>query len=590
MRFPDSDASDKKNTVSLSPRAAVNWNVLAASLLIASWRRLGVTSYFISPGYRDAPFIAALEAQPGLELVSCFDERAAAYQALGYAKAKGLPAVLVCTSGTAVANYYPAVIEASVEQVPLLVVSADRPFELVHAAAQQVIDQRQIFGRFAKSSLEFPLPSAGIRGRAWIDIARELLQTSLANPAGPVHINLPFALPLDPVPGREAPSEAYRLELERALAQLSPLPQGGRQNFSDPELEAALLADLRGAQRGLLVLGRLREASEKAAAARIAARLGWPCFADVSSGLKGTLEHEIIDLQHPPLRAAYEAYQPDCILHLGRRLLSRYFDEAIERHAPDRYWVLSREQGPQDTAHLLQRRQHDISLETLATRLEGFAIAPQPSELPALSRALQASFAAINDEFNFAAVADAVIDLSPRQGHGLFLGNSTAIRAFDSWCYRPGPWPRIEANRGVSGIEGLLSTTLGLARASKEPWTLVLGDISLMHDLNAVLSLKASPQPLIIVLVNNGGGRIFETLGIAAYPEVKDPWISTPHSFSFGGIATMAGLAYELCQDAGQFRSAYAAALASGQSTLIECLQAPDADRRYQARLREVRS
>lgn len=580
---------------SISPAAAVNWNVLASSLLIASWQRLGVRTYFISPGYRDAPFIAALQAQAeagvDLELVSCFDERAAAYQALGYAKARGLPAVLVCTSGTAAANYYPAVIEAAVEQVPLLLVTADRPFELVHAAAQQVIDQRQIFGRFAKKSLEFPAPSPALKGRAWIDIARELLHCARLDPAGPVHINLPFELPLDPraLPTEVAPSESLCEELNRELERLLPLIIE-EEAASQPAREEALLRDLRGAERGLILLGRLSRESEKAAALRIAQRLGWPCFADVSSGLKGTLAQEIIDLQHPHMRAAYESHRPDVILHLGRRLLSRHFDDAIERHPPAVYWVLSREQGPQDTAHLPQRQQYPLSLRSLAEQLERETFKAARSELLTLSEKLRVGFRELRGDFNFSDVADAVIELSPRQGHGLFLGNSTAIRAFDSWCQRPGPWPRIEANRGVSGIEGLISTTMGLARASREPWTVVLGDISLLHDLNSLFSLAGQSVPLVIVLVNNGGGRIFETLPIAAFPAVKDPWISTPHSFTFAGVAAAARLPYELCEDREAFRAAYAAALARGQSTLIECLQAPDADRRYQSRLRELRS
>ncbi len=575
----------------LPSEAAKNWNMLAASLLIAAWRRLGVSTYFISPGYRDAPLIAALQARSDVELVSCFDERAGAFQALGYAKATGLPAVLICTSGTAGANYYPALIEASVEQVPMLVVTADRPFELVHAAAQQVVDQRQIYGRFAKKSLDFPVPSKDFDGRAWMDVARDLLQTALAAPQGPVHLNVPFHVPLDPVQVKDGPGEveAWDKELRKMPTQIA--------RRERPPLDAASAALFRNAvgeaKRGFLLLGRFNNEKDRQAARFIQEKLGWPSFADVGSGLKGMVPQQILDLQHPLMLEALSSYRPDMIIHLGRRLVSRYFDDFIARHEPASYWVFSSEIGPQDPAHLLQRLQFDSELSSVAVALADLEIKPPPADLAASARSLVNKLATMEPgEFNFAAVAETIIELSPREDHGLFLGNSTAIRAFDSWCYAAGAWPEIQANRGVSGIEGLLATALGVARGKRQGWTVVLGDISMMHDLNSILSLKTSglTGTFIVVIVNNSGGRIFETLPIAAYPEVKDPWISTPHTFNFEGIAAMAGVDYIACQSQKEFEHAYGQSLKTGGMRLIECRQSPDADRLYQNQLRHLTS
>ncbi len=571
--------------------ATQNWNLFAASLLIATWKKLGVHSFFVSPGYRNAPLIAALQMHDDLTIVSCFDERAAAYQALGAAKASQKPSVLMCTSGTAGANYLPALAEANTDQVPLIVVTADRPFELVHAAAQQVIDQRQLFGRFVKQSFDFPAPDAHLQERAWIGYSRDLFALAMAAPEGPVHMNLPFHTPLDPVAVADGPSAD---RVRQAMQALEVLPGASELSQATELSDAAaqyLRDTLRQSQRGFLVIGRLARDSDRRAALLLQRQLGWPCLVDIGSGLKGRCEHEILDVGHPRMAALLAAYAPDMVVHVGRRLVSRHFDDFLKTANPPVYWVFSSQEGAQDPMHLPQRMQSTASLSSLliALRVEESQSSAAHDALMARTEALRHDLQEVRSPlFGFADVAQTLNGLLPRMGHGLFLGNSLAIRAFDSWLFHPGRLPRIEANRGVSGIEGLLATTMGLARASEEMWTLVIGDISLLHDLNSVVGLKSLASPVIVVLVNNGGGRIFETLPIAAHAWVKDPLISTPHELQFAGIAQMADIPYTLCRDAAELGAAYERALKAGQSCLIECWQSPDADKQYLQLLREV--
>ncbi len=554
-----------------------NWNIFASSILIEVCRRFGSQTFFVSPGYRDAPFIAALQLREGLEVVSCWDERAAAFQALGWAKHTGKPAVLLCTSGTAGANYLPAVIEAKIDHTPLVVITADRPFELVFANAQQVIDQRNLFGQFVKKSLNFPSPSPTLNVRAWASYMRLLLTTALEDRPGPVHMNLPFAAPLDPLEVKDKPSAEVVAQAERWLEAIRPDEVPALRPAWTPAIGEALLEDVRKAERGLLLIGRLQSAAERSAVRTLRDRLGWPVFADVGSGVKFESELEVPDINIPSVRALLDRYAPDCVVHLGKRLVTRHYDDALARWNAPAYWVLSDEENVQDPYHLPQRRQVRPDFAGLLERLPKAA---KPHDLlPALKALRRGLDRVASPSFNFRDVAAVVAGQTRRN---LFLGNSTAIRAFDSWRFATGEKGlEAVANRGVSGIEGLLATTMGLSLASRETWTLLVGDIAMLHDLNSLISLAQSQAQVLVVIVNNVGGRIFETLPVQAYPWVKDPLISTPHDFDFAGIAAMARLPYHLCESREGFARVYESLLPAGRSAVIECRQAADADYLY---------
>lgn len=551
-----------------------NWNIFASSLLVEVCVRFGSDTFFVSPGYRDAPFIAALTLNPKAKLVSCFDERAAGFQALGWAKSRRKPAVLICTSGTAGANYLPAVIEARIDHIPLLVITADRPFELVFASAQQVIDQRNLFGRFVKRSLDFPTPSPSLQPRAWLSYARMLLETTTEDRPGPVHLNLPFHSPLDPVESSDKPNPDFIQTTLDAIAQLHFAPTPARAAVWSTQLKQEFVADLRKARRGLLLIGRLSEGQEEKDAIRsLRDRLNWPVFADVGSGLKFESELEIPDLTLLECRKQLDAYQPDCVIHIGKRLVTRHFDDGLARWKSPSYWVLSDEEQVQDPNHLAQRRQYRADWPRLIEDVPQFDGDLKWSERFQSLRQQVRKVA--SPSFNFRDAAEVV---RSQVKDSLFLGNSTAIRAFDSWCFEEGGSLEVSANRGVSGIEGLLATTIGLSLASGKLWTLLIGDISMLHDLNSLMSLAQSEAKVLVVLVNNAGGRIFETLPVQKYPWLKDPMISTPHTFEFAGIAAMAGLPYEICTTKATFAEVFLQRQRAGLSCIIECKQEAEAD------------
>ncbi|WP_141731618.1 2-succinyl-5-enolpyruvyl-6-hydroxy-3-cyclohexene-1-carboxylic-acid synthase [Oligoflexus tunisiensis] len=569
----------------VKPWLTQNWNTFASSLLVHGLAQLGVRGFFVSPGYRDAPFIAALQACPDLYIKSCMDERAGAYEALGFAKATRRPAVLVCTSGTAGANYLPALIEAKTDQIPLFVLTADRPFEMVYAGAQQVIDQRQLFGPFVKQSLDFPAPGPTMDLAAWLSYARMLVEISCEGRQGPVHLNLPFRLPLDPVETADRPTAAdltAAQDLVQRLKVQPPLTQSLRLTTA---VARDWVEDLRSAERGLIILGRIQGRDEQRAAASLAASLGWPCFADITSGVKGRLDHELMDPTHPIMSEALTEYRPDVCIYLGRRAVTGFFDNFLQKVKPRAYWVFTPDATVQDPGHVPERRQVMIDLVSLAQLWPDTPFVPRPAHeaLWNASERVRTQLARpLYRGFCFADVAQEIAAAVPTRDHGLFLGNSTAIRAFDSWCDLTGKrLPIVEANRGVNGIEGLVATTLGLAAGAEHAWTAVIGDVSALHDLNSILSLPQTAAPIILILVNNSGGRIFEFLPIKAHGWVKDPLITTPHHFRFQGVAEMAGLAYEHCSDRLRFRDLYQKALRSGTSCLIECQQDPLADQMY---------
>lgn len=561
-----------------------NWNIFAASLMIEMCKRWGSRCFFVSPGYRDAPFIAALQAQSDLQLVSCWDERAAAYQALGWAKATRKAAVLLCTSGTAGANYLPAVIEAESDQVPLLVITADRPFDLVHAGAQQVIDQRGLFGRFVKKSLDFPAPSSNMNAASWIGYTRLLLETAERGPAGPVHINLPFAAPLDPIDDANGPQGKDSEAAQKIFDALPPSFPSALPGLL-PEAEAtAFQKAVSEAKRGLLILGRMEKKEDQEAARLIRSRLNWPTFADIGSQVKFEGEHEILDLNTPAARTLLDAHKPDCVIHCGRRLVSRFFDDGLKRWDAASYWIFSTEPNIQDPYHLAGRRQWDVDLRSVAALLPNLPKNEATQELDRKFDRLRQRYGNLESEtFHFASVSQTLARVN--RGESLFVANSTAIRAFDSWCYeRQGKGLEVIANRGVSGIEGLLATTIGMALGSGKPWTLVIGDVALLHDLNSLIALAQSPVQVTVVVVNNSGGRIFETLPLQAFSWVKDPLITTPHSFRFEGLASMAGLPYRSCTNSDDFETFYLEM--RGRSSVIECIQRADADAQYAKTMR----
>lgn len=555
---------------------SANWNTLWSSLIAQALADHDIKTYFVSPGYRNAPLIAALRRRTDVDLFSCPDERAAAYQALGFARAAEKPAVLVSTSGTAGANYLPAVIEAQKEQVPLLIITTDRPFELQFTAANQTIQQQGLFQSFVKKALNFPEPGPAVKAQVVMDGVDLLCRSMATFPWGSCHINLPFRAPLEPVAVAESERESLQTYLEAARQYQNRRHSQAYQRralsefaWSETQREA-----LKNSQAPLLLFGRLHDEHDITTFQELLPQIQVPYYCDVTSSLKGVcIEKELADPSVPAFRQWLKDYQPDLVLHFGNRLVTKYFDEYFAAHPPQDFWAFSYSEEWLDPAHIgaehFQANPAQACKQALAllSTLGG----KQMKTWMNWDQALATTESDETPLVSWSKIADGLVrSLQPEIP--LVLGNSRAIRAFDSYHHQGFARRRIYANRGASGIEGLLATSIGLARGKDQPMCLVLGDISLIHDLNSLLALKDVEQSILVIVVNDGGGSIFRALPIAKYPEISDPLMTTPHHFHFSGIAEMAGLSYQKirsCTDWQNFCHSLQAQFPQ-QSTLIE--------------------
>jgi len=531
------------------------WSHVIVETLVSG----GVVQAYVSPGYRDAPMIAALTANPKVTTTSCIDERAAGYLGLGYGRATNKPALLLCTSGTAGANYLPAVIEASQDHVPMIIITTDRPFELVYSGANQVVDQSHFYSGYCRKYIPFPAADGSLQPKVIAAHAQLLLRRSLGPSPGPVHLNLPFREPLEPVAGKDRPSKEWQDFKLKTIDQYEMLQSSVA--LSDNQLDG-IVGLIKQSDRGVLILGRMEATIDTDGLMSWVQALGWPVYADTLSQVRWHAKmNSLVDVQLPDSMSSLAAYNPDCVIHLGQRLISKWYDKFLEEYVGE-YIVVSNtmdHQDPSHTATLIQTEPMELVRRSYK-RLKQCSLATSFEELENKSAILKHL---IKDEldgevFGFASLASDLIKYG--KIGALFIGNSSAIRAFDSWCYdKPlaiteGFYPQVFANRGVSGIEGQLATAIGVSMGLKNRVTLVIGDVSMIHDLNSLLLLKHAN--VTVVIVNNNGGSIFRSLPIAAHQNLLSPWLETPHAFDFEGVAQMAAIPWVKTENRQSFENA----------------------------------
>ncbi|WP_206832663.1 2-succinyl-5-enolpyruvyl-6-hydroxy-3-cyclohexene-1-carboxylic-acid synthase [Alicyclobacillus fructus] len=489
----------------------------------------GVRRAVISPGSRNTPLVFALLEHGGMELVSHMDERSAGFFALGMARQTGEPVAVVCTSGTAVANLYPAVVEACFSRVPLVVLTADRPAELREVGANQTIRQPNLFGSHVKWACETPVPED--RVSVALDLRSLALRAGLvarSAPEGPVHVNVPLREPLLP-PRRRESSGLFELPaLEGQPAAEAPCA---------PSALARVEEALSRAKRPVIVAGPMRPGALAHAVAHFAARCGIPLLADILSQCRdaeASVPH--YDLV---LRADAAIEPPDLILRFGGEPTSKALSAWLRKSRAE---VVLFDETPlyRDSGH--QATQVVIGdptpwLERLHVAAAGWAdyLAAWRRVSDAAARVL--SLPGALPWFEGDAVRTAVGALRPNDL--LVLGNSRPVRDADALAL-PNAGVEVHANRGASGIDGVTSTALGHAVASGRPTLLVIGDVSFYHDLNGLVMARQLSSPFVVVLVHNGGGGIFRHLAQAERPDEID-WFTTPHELNFAPIVRAYG-------------------------------------------------
>ena len=531
-----------------------------AASLVATLGRAGVERFVISPGSRSTPLAVAAARQRGARCVVAHDERAAGFYAAGYGRAAGRPAALICTSGTAVANYLPAVIEASQADVPLIVLSADRPPELRATGANQTIDQPDLFGRYVRWRFDLPCPGPDTPPDTAAHAAAAAVAHAVAPPAGPVHLNCMFREPLAPgdrcVPGAARPALYTRADV---------MP---------PEADVAALAERLGTARtGVLAVGPLRGREERDAAAALARALRWPVFADAASGLRADSIPGLIpffDLALLPSGAAGRL-APEVVLHAGGRMTSTRF-LALARGAGHYIHIADspRRRDPEGIVTLHVQASLGRLAGALAAAIRPAAEGAYAAELRRLpERAEAAVDRVLGDELSEPACARLVARNLP-EGHGLFLGRSMPVRDMDMFG-PPLAGPRaVGVNWGASGIDGTIASALGFADGSDAPLTLLVGDMALLHDLSSLALVARHRQPLTLVLLNNGGGGIFSFLPLESCADLVEEYFAAAHGLAFKSAAELFGLPYAAPADLPGLRAAYTAAAQGRMPAIIE--------------------
>lgn len=547
-----------------------NLNLLWTSLLIESLIRNGCDYFCISPGSRSAPLTVAIARNPQAHKQIFYDERAAAFHALGWAKATGKPAVLVCTSGSAAAHYLPALVEASQDRVPMLVLTSDRPPELIDVGANQAIRQSKLYGDFVRCNYDFPCPSQDVPLTWILSTLQQALHTCLHPEAGPVHLNLPFREPLAPSP-QEIPAE-YLAGLDQAW-QMQTQHLETRETSMDPDEYKHIEVLLQQARQGLLILGSLKPA-EQQHALQIANHLRWPVFADALSGLRfdARLETQIASFDQLLLQPDFiQICHFDTILHLGGNYVSGRLLKHLAAHRPAVYIQFQAGDRRQDPNHQVTFRSH-ASLAALQQMLSLRADATWLANFKRFANAAEAVYAHELDqgsELSEPGLARLISRFLP-PGHALMLGNSMPVREADSFAAPRSTQLTVFGNRGTSGIDGHVATATGIATGRKTPVTLLCGDLTLFHDLNSLHFLGQITQPVTVIVVNNSGGGIFSFLPIAEHSDVFEEWFGTPHQLSFAGAAQMFGLDYFAPTSRTELINALETSWNQGKPALIE--------------------
>jgi len=538
-----------------------------AATFVDELARCGLDAVCVAPGSRSAPLAMAFARHPGVRVWMHLDERSASFFALGMAKATGRPAALLCTSGTAAAEFHPAVIEAHHSRTPLLVLTADRPPELRGVGANQAIDQANLYGPAVRWSFDPGVPDLepGAPGR-WRRLAARALAEAEGEPAGPVHLNLPFREPLTPAPGvvpAADPAAGPPLRVRRASAP----PAAG--------VADDLAAVVGASRRPLVIAGELRGgAALRGPLDALLDRLDAPLLAEPTSQLRRLRAAGLVESYDALLRdAAWAgAHRPDLVLRLGAPPTSKALNQFVAG-AGARLVVVDGEgwRDPEQLAAEHVRGDPALLLCALADRLPSGAagrwrrawVEAGATASSALDGALAA--APLHEGHAVRALAAALPEAAQ-----VVIGSSMPIRDADTFWPAAAPGQRFLANRGASGIDGLVSTGLGAAAAAPAvPTVVLLGDLSMYHDMNGLWAARRHGLRATIVVLDNDGGGIFSFLPQAGHPDVFEELFGTPLGLRLEDVARLYGLPFHEAAEASALPGALRAALAEDGVSLV---------------------
>jgi 2-succinyl-5-enolpyruvyl-6-hydroxy-3-cyclohexene-1-carboxylate synthase len=508
----------------------------AAWWIVDDLVRFGMEHACVSPGSRSTPIALALARHPSVSLHVHLDERASGFFALGVAKATGRPVAVATTSGTAAAELFPAVVEASMSRTTLVLLTADRPPELRRVGANQAIDQVGLYGSYVRASIDAPVPGDGPGEDGWRELVVELTKASMGLPPGPIHLNLPFR---EPLVGAD-------VDLTESA------PSGTEFTLSaDPEPEefAALEHELTSSANGLILAGSAREAPPTLP--RLARALGWPMLAEPTSILRvpGTLSAGQFLLSDGRFA---DAHVPDIVVQFGAAPTSRAGLEMVRRAG--RLLIVDQDHlvaDPHRKAKLTVRAEAAAFVPRLQEALQPRAESAWLDTWVKADRVARSAVDTLLDSLDepFEGRIASEVAASAPGGSILVVGSSMPVRDLDAYM-RPRDGLGVIANRGASGIDGFVSTALGVS-ATGVATTALCGDLTLLHDAGSLLWSARRGHDCVFVVPNNDGGAIFSFLPQRELPEFQELFI-TPHGLDFAAVCRAAGAGHTLVERAAE--------------------------------------
>ena len=553
-------------------------NELWSKLIIKELIHHGVRTFCIAPGSRSTPLTLAAANHPLAETIIHYDERGLAFHALGYAKGSERPVALIVTSGSAVGNLLPAIMEAYHDHIPLILLTADRPPELRDTGANQATDQTRIFQNFVHWECDFPCPDPKISQAFIGTTVAQGISHALSEPKGPVHFNCMFRKPLHEI-GETPPLSLH--SSNRSMHSAETAVSIGKPQIDDKAFEQ-IADELSEYEKGIILVSGTEKFQDCEKIYALSRLLQWPIFPDILSSIRNHgWASGVVSSYDLIIKAigANEDFAPDAILQLGDRFVSSKLMDWIAIKKPKVHCHIASHIQRKDPIHSVTHRvvtDPEDFIQKLPNHLSG----NPPSkwleiwkELNYLSQKGIASYfkehSSLSEPFLFHTLMT--------QGNPstlFFFSNSMCIRNGDAFFSPEEPVGMIYGNRGLSGIDGNIATVAGLAKGSGKPVIACLGDLAFLHDINSLPLLKNLPVKLIVI--NNNGGDIFSFLPISERKDIFKTYFTTPHNFSFEDAGSLFGCDYENPQTIKDLQEA----LSSSRSQIIELKTKPNGNKK----------
>lgn len=486
--------------------------------LIDQLIRQGVTYFCHAPGFRSTPLALAIANDERAETFVHFDERGATFHALGYAKATGKPAAVLVTSGTALGNLMPAVMEAWAANIPLLLLTCDRPAELRDTCANQTGDQIKIFGDYVRYFFDFPSPNESLPSNFIATTVAQAVSKTRFPSAGPVQLNCPFPEPFF----SNNSAEIMHTPVVKYFHPTSIL-----------ENAKEWAEKLQGIERGVIVLGGNGSCQS---VTQLSQKLGWPILPDIISSHREKADEQSISYYHHILKSNPDL-DVDCILHLGDACVSKILLQWMPKAKQVIHVALHAKRN--DPLHIVKERVI-CDLEHFCNQISTHLQQKPQNWIEKWKEWGKLASPTIEGLSEPGVIK--VLESITSPSEAIFFGNSMPIRDADMFFFPQKPCGPIFANRGLSGIDGNIATIAGIAH--KWPVTAVIGDQTLLHDLNSLVQLKKTKHPVRLIVINNGGGGIFSFVAIGERKDVLDPFFAAAHEMSFEKAASFFGLSY----------------------------------------------